>query len=497
MSRVIISPMEGNGHILTIAELAKRQEVSEEALLKLGLQPNIHGISVPTAAIAELKKLANLDFDMPASDSAPRPPPADRLATTCLDTIKARPVRWLVPNMVPLGKLVAFVGDGARGKSTITLQMAADLSCGRAMLGMDYAAIQGETLLVSCEDDFEDTVVPRLLAMGADTSKIHRVDGIALAGGKKERFTLAAYEAVKAELRINPNIRLVIVDPAGAYIGNKDDHKDSELRQLLGPLSDVAAECRITIILVKHLNKSASTQAVQRVTGSVAWVNAVRAVYVFALDPDDDELTVMALAKGNLASKATSRGFRRQALASDVVELVLLHPQVADLSAEDKQELAKQLFAPVWQGEVELTADELLANRKKDNATRIEQAMEWIKTTMGDYAWPSDELLAAAKAAKYTFDQVKEARARLKPEGYVASNKGRFRGTWWFGKGDPDTWKQRHPSPASPASPQTPASPASEETPENIQRRERGERGECGEEEGAEAGSGNDTWEVK
>lgn len=66
-------------------------------------------------------------------------------------------------------------GDGGLGKSLITLHLAARGSRGPCCCGLDYSPPPPwETLLVSCEDDYEDTVLPRLLAANADPSKIFR-----------------------------------------------------------------------------------------------------------------------------------------------------------------------------------------------------------------------------------------------------------------------------------------------------------------------------------
>src|SRR5262249_50064535 len=155
--------------------------------------------------------------------------------------------------------------------SVLSLDLAACLSRGRAALGLDYKPLPpSEVLLISCEDDFSDTIAPRLLAAEADLSRIFKVDGIKDEGGKITPFGMWHYQEMEATLRARPNIRLVVIDPAGAYIGNSgvDDYKDSELRTLLGPMADVAARLEVIILLIKHLIKGATTRAVHKVSGS-------------------------------------------------------------------------------------------------------------------------------------------------------------------------------------------------------------------------------------
>src|SRR5262249_34453716 len=124
-----------------------------------------------------------------------------RLATTRLDGVKPLSVRYLVPGYIPRGKLVLLAGDGGHGKSLITLHLIACLTTGRPCFGLEYEPLPPcEALIVCCEDDYGDTVVPRLIAAGADLSKVYSVDGVKSKDGKPTPFSLAHYEAVEREL---------------------------------------------------------------------------------------------------------------------------------------------------------------------------------------------------------------------------------------------------------------------------------------------------------
>ena len=145
---------------------------------------------------------------------------------------RLEPIHWLVPGYFPLGKLILLAGDGGHGKSSLTLAPGSRLDRGLSCLGLGYKPLlPADVLLIQCEDDYADTVVPRLLAAGADRKRVYRVDGVRGPDGKVLPFSLAYYEAMERELEARPNIRLVVIDPAGAYIGRSgvDEHKDSEL----------------------------------------------------------------------------------------------------------------------------------------------------------------------------------------------------------------------------------------------------------------------------
>src|SRR5262249_449698 len=63
---------------------------------------------------------------------------ANGLVTTCLANIQPIPIHWLVPGVLPLGKLFLLAGAGGRGKSSPPLNLAACLSTGLPSLGREY-----------------------------------------------------------------------------------------------------------------------------------------------------------------------------------------------------------------------------------------------------------------------------------------------------------------------------------------------------------------------
>jgi RecA-family ATPase len=242
------------------------------------------------------------------------------LATTCLTDIKAEPVVWLVPNRVPLGKLVMLAGDGGEGKTTVLLDTAAQITRGSCCFGLTYdPPPAADVLIISCEDDFGDTVVPRLLVAGADLARVRRVDGVKGRGGAALPFNLSHFQQLEEELEARPDVRLVIIDPAGAYVSGAgvDDHKDSDLRGLLGPLAELAARRRVTILIVKHFHKGATVKAVHKVGGSVGYINAVRAAFVAVPDTEDGDTKLFLPLKFNIGPKPRGLsylGFARESV---------------------------------------------------------------------------------------------------------------------------------------------------------------------------------------
>ena len=83
-----------------------------------------------------------------------------------------RSIRWLWENRFALGKLGLIGGLPDRGKGLITADMIARTTKGDGWPCDEGRAVQGNVLLLTAEDDIEDTVVPRFVAAGANLDRI-------------------------------------------------------------------------------------------------------------------------------------------------------------------------------------------------------------------------------------------------------------------------------------------------------------------------------------
>ena len=121
-------------------------------------------------------------------------PPPPELVVLSFEGMTAKPVRWLVPHRLPAGKLVLMAGKGGDGKSTATRHLTARITTGRPAFGLTYTASPVNVLILSAEDGPEDTILPHLLAEGADVSRVSLLEGVRFNGkirafGKNEMLT--------------------------------------------------------------------------------------------------------------------------------------------------------------------------------------------------------------------------------------------------------------------------------------------------------------------
>jgi hypothetical protein len=214
--------------------------------------------------------------------------PNDEQAITIkMSDVEPEEVEWLWRDRIALGKLNLLVGDPGNGKSFATLDIAAHVSTGTDFPDGSPCQ-QGSVILITGEDGIADTVRPRLDAQGADVTRIHHLK--IKAGDTERQFDIGTHiDQLREKIREHGDVRLLIIDPLTAYLGDTDPNKDSRVRALLTPFAALAEEMRVAILAVMHLNKTAVMDAIYRVTGSVAFIAQARAAW--AVVPDRQELS--------------------------------------------------------------------------------------------------------------------------------------------------------------------------------------------------------------
>src|SRR5665213_3913611 len=97
-----------------------------------------------------------------------------RIRLTPASSIRPRPVRWIWDLRVALGTLCLLAGREGIGKSTLAYTLAALIT--RGQLPGAYFGKARAVIVAATEDSWEHTIVPRLMAAGADLDLVFRVD---------------------------------------------------------------------------------------------------------------------------------------------------------------------------------------------------------------------------------------------------------------------------------------------------------------------------------
>ena len=181
-------------------------------------------------------------------------------------------------------------GEPGTGKSQLTIAVVAAVTTGGEWPCGEGQAPLGNVIILSAEDGAADTIIPRLLAAGADLSRVHVVSAVRNADGSRRALSLQHdLDLLEKKIAEMGDVALVVVDPVSSYLGKTDSHKNSEVRGVLEPLSEMAERTRIAILSVTHFSKAGAgntTKALHRFIGSIAFTGAPRAAFAVIEDAE-------------------------------------------------------------------------------------------------------------------------------------------------------------------------------------------------------------------
>lgn len=319
-----------------------------------------------------------------------------KLITACASDIHPEPVDWLVDQSIPLGAMVVLGGQPGMGKSQIAISLAASITTGNGLPNGSTFDKQGSVIILANEDDSARTIRPRLDAAGADLTKVHIVQGVSRESRAADLFQLATDICeLRNKAEALGDVRLIIIDPPSAYLGSKvDAYKDSDVRQVLTPLGNLAQETGALILLVVHLNKRSDAGAQQRFGGSTAWVAAPRAAFLVAEDSATRE-RYMVPVKNNLGDDRTGFTYQIQEKLLTYGDQTIKAPYVK------------------WLGKSQTTAGDLLEPPRRNSSTAVDEAQSFLKDQLSAGKLKVADLRLAAEAAGVSWASIQRAKQTM------------------------------------------------------------------------------------
>ena len=251
----------------------------------------------------------------------------DLIATKKASQHGVREPQFLWEPFLPYKKLVLLQGESGIGKSSFILNIATLLSKGANMpfVTSGKPADTGNILYLNNEDDIEETINPRLIAMGADLDRFHFVDEPFCLDNDCQRF-----EATIKAL----NVRMAIVDPLTSFLSKSHNMNTAQsVGNLMRSLSRAAFVTNSVIVVVCHLVKNASGKEIDRHLGSSDIVNAARSVLSATRENDDSDFVTVKHLKSTLAKRA--KPFYYEIIGNGVIELI----NGADADMDDCEEI--------------------------------------------------------------------------------------------------------------------------------------------------------------
>jgi putative DNA primase/helicase len=343
-----------------------------------------------------------------AAPPAPRPVQSPSVVLVPASDIEPERVGWIWPGVIASGRVTGLVGHPGLGKSQVAMDLAATVSTGRPWPGGVANENAGSVIILSAEDDPADTIVPRLIAAGADCAAVHMVKAVKERDGVERAFSLADdLDRLENEYDLR-QARLLVVDPVSAYLGTTKStgvnrNYGTDVRTVLGRLATFAADHDLGVLAIFHLNKTSGARAMMRIAGSLEWVAAPRAVFLVTEEAGTGRRLFLPL-KNNLAPDRIGYAFE---IESKVV---------AD---------GIRTSAVVWSGDqITISADEALKAAAKKVTSG---AVDFLQEVLSDGPVDQAEVVRQGKEAGYSAKSLRTARETLgvtpKKEGFGASGK--------------------------------------------------------------------------
>lgn len=218
----------------------------------------------------------------------------------CAADITAKPITWLWKHWIPAGKLTILAGNGGTGKTTLALGLAAILTAWGKWPDGAACAKAGNVLIWSSEDNPDDTLVPRLIASGANMKRCHFIDGITENGERLPFDPAQDIPELHRAVEGIGGVALLIVDPIVSAVSG-DMHKANDVRRSLQALVDFGEAHKCAVLGITHFSKGGTEKSpMDRVIGSQAFGALARMVSVTAKE-EDSTRRVLARAKSNIA----------------------------------------------------------------------------------------------------------------------------------------------------------------------------------------------------
>lgn len=197
----------------------------------------------------------------------------------------AKKLRWLLDELIPLGKFTLLAGRPKLGKTTLATQWAADITRGTAQ---GEFRNQPKDVLIIAMEEFWDDWYPRLIAAGADIDRIRFWTWPNKPTFPRDIKVIKALLDNMIEDGVEP--AMMIVDPIQSRFDDKlDSYKDSDIRKALESVAELSNAYKMTTLGIIHWNGSNSPTLALNIMGSKGIAGVSRATLHVVESPDSSD----------------------------------------------------------------------------------------------------------------------------------------------------------------------------------------------------------------
>ena len=213
-------------------------------------------------------------------------------APECMKDVKSENVQWLVPALLPLGEISLLGADGGTGKGIWQAQLIAYVTAGKTSGFFPVPPPQtGKVLILAGEDDPGKVLRGRLLAAGADMSKIMVVtsDDYYIQTGKQ----LCIKDKALADFVDTSEPILMILDPLQSFLPSDVEMASrSQMRGAILPLKGIGKAHNLAVLISMHSNKKQGVAGRARLADSSDIWDIARSVIMMGRSRNDGKIYV-------------------------------------------------------------------------------------------------------------------------------------------------------------------------------------------------------------
>jgi len=280
------------------------------------------------------------------------------LESVCAADEEIAAIEWVWFGRFAIGKIGLITGMPDEGKGLTLSDIMARITRGSEWPCGEGTAAAGNVILLTAEDDINDTVIPRLMAAGADLKRVHIIKMMREAGKERMFSLITDLHALRQKVIEIGDVKMVLIDPISAYlgIGEIDSFRATDVRAVLGPLKMFAEELRTSILGILHFNKKIDvTNIMLRVSDSLAYTAASRHVYA-VINDEDNFRKLFVKGKNNIApreQKTLAFGISEREVGTDPhtgasirAPYIEWHPDPVDITATEALQAASESKSP-------------------------------------------------------------------------------------------------------------------------------------------------------
>lgn len=229
-------------------------------------------------------------------------PARELLLVRSLD-VQAESVEWLWWQRLVIGGINLFAGRGGIGKSYYLCDLTARITNDGLLSPTGDPLKHGRVLYASGEDHIAKVAEPRMQQHGVNRARLEYIKGLPSGPYVELLDVIGHLDLLRDAVRSRPDTVALVLDPISSFSALVDSNKVNSVRRFTSALTQLAEEYNIAILGIHHFNKGRRDVAGDQISGSHAYRDAARAIWLFALDAKDPSRRLMVSDKNNWAAE--------------------------------------------------------------------------------------------------------------------------------------------------------------------------------------------------